>query len=75
MTRGNLGIHPKIAHLKNSMQHCEWELYLSVIVNNTLIRSQSFQFGRQRYDNLNIITVLFPCLMAPGSKRNNHSKI
>lgn len=52
MTQGNLGIHPKIAHLKNSMQHCEWELYLSVIINNALIHSQSFQFGRQRYDNL-----------------------
>lgn len=42
MTQGNLGIHPKIAHLKNSMQHCEWELYLCVIINNALIRSQSF---------------------------------
>lgn len=75
MTQGNLGIHPKIAHLKNSMQHCERELYLSAIINNAFIRSQSFQFGRQRYDNVNIIIVLFPFLMAPGSKWNNHSKI
>lgn len=57
------------------MQHCEWELYLSVIINNALTHSQSFQFGRQRYDNVNIITALFPFWVAPGSKWNNHSKI